>query len=47
VVKATASFEKKSATVKAKGNLCKTDGQKPLLEALSKSGYEAKVKSVD
>jgi hypothetical protein len=46
VVKATASFEAKSADVKAKDDICKADGQKKLIDALKEAGYGGKVVSV-
>jgi len=47
VIKATASFETKSAKVKGKGRICKVDRQDPLIEALTKAGYDGKVTSID
>jgi len=46
VTKATASFELKTADVKAKGKVCETDGQQSLVDALKEAGYGGKVVSV-
>ena len=46
VVNATANFEKKTADVKAKDEICKTDGQNKLVDALKAAGYGGKVVSV-
>ena len=46
VAKATTSFEDKISIVKAKGDLCKENGQKPLLDSLEKGSYKGKVISV-
>ena len=46
VLDATASFEKKTADVKAEKAVCEAEGQKKLVDALKAAGYEGTVVSV-
>ena len=47
VIRATTSYLERESKVRARNDLCKKDGQQPLIDVLKNDGYTARVISVD